>query len=86
MAERTKFQEKIIKNYYKNQDEILLQRVSDYVTDLFLAEGKARPRIWKTVASALEKLQVPQSRIEQIVKKDDAQLLASLVQELLAKK
>ena len=27
MAERSKYQENIIKNYYKNQDTILLQRL-----------------------------------------------------------
>jgi hypothetical protein len=83
MTQRTKYQEKIIKNYYKNQDEILLQRVSDYVTDLFLAEGKSRQRIWKNISGALEKLKVPASRIENLVKKDDPQLLAGLLKELL---
>lgn len=86
MTQRTKYQEKIIKNYYKNQDEILVQRVSDYVTDLFLAEGKARQRIWKNVVGALEKLKVPASRIEHLVKKDDPRLLAELIQEILANK
>lgn len=84
--QRTKYQERIIKNYYKNQDEILMQRVSDYVADLFLSEGKARQRIWKNVATALEKLKVPATRIEHLVEKDDPQLLAALLTELLDKK
>lgn len=85
MTQRTKYQEKIIKNYYQNQDQILLQRVSDYVTDLFLAEGKSRQKIWKNITAALEKMKVPASRIEHLVKKDDPQLLAGLVKELLDK-
>ena len=44
MAERTKFQQNIIKNYYKNQDAISLQRLSELVTNLYLAEGKGRAR------------------------------------------
>ena len=38
----TKHQQKIIKNYYDNRDAISLQRLSELVTELYLAEGKAR--------------------------------------------
>jgi hypothetical protein len=86
MAERSKYQEKIIRNYYKNQDEILLQRLGENVTDLYLAEGKGRARVWKNIIGALEKLKVPKTRIDQLVKKDDAALLAALLKELLDKK
>lgn len=86
MAERTKFQQNIIKNYYKNQDAISLQRLSELVTNLYLAEGKGRAREWKNIISALEKLKIPQQRIDHLVAKDDPTLLAKLVEELLAKK
>ncbi len=86
MAERSKHQQKIIKNYYENREAISLQRLSELVTDLYLAEGKARQKQWKNIASALEKLKVPASRIEHLVQSDDASLVARLVEELLAKK
>lgn len=86
MAERTKYQQSIIRNYYKNQDAISLQRLSELVTNLYLAEGKGRAREWKNIVSALEKLKIPQSRIEHLVEQDDPTLLAKLVEELLAKK
>lgn len=85
MAERTKYQQNIIKNYYKNQDAISLQRLSELVTNLYLAEGKGRAREWKNIIAALEKLKIPQKRIDHLVEKDDPALLARLVEELMAK-
>ena len=86
MAERSKYQEKIIKNYYENRDAIALQRLSELVTELYLAEGKARERQWKNIVAALEKLKIPQSRIDHLVKQDNPSLIAKLVEELMAKK
>jgi len=85
MAERSKYQERIIKNYYQNQGPIQLQKLQELVTNLYLAEGKQRAKHWKAAAAALEKLKVPASRIEQLVKTDKPELLAKLVEELLAK-
>jgi hypothetical protein len=85
MAERTKHQQKIIKNYYQNYDALALQRLQEQVTELYLAEGKARDRMWQQVTKSLEKLKVPASRIKQVVESDDPSLLAKLMEELLAK-
>jgi len=84
MAERSKYQENIIKNYYKNQDTILLQRLGEQVTDLYLAEGKTRTSVWKKIQATLEKLKVPKTRIDHIVKADNPTMLAKLLEELLA--
>ena len=86
MAERSKHQQKIIKNYYDNREAISLQRLSELVTELYLAEGKARQKQWKNITGALEKLKVPASRIEHLIKQDNPSLVAKLVEELLAKK
>ena len=86
MAERSKYQQNIIKNYYENRDAISLQRLSELVTELYLAEGKKREKQWKNIAAALEKLKIPASRIEHLVKSDNPSLVAKLVEELLAKK
>ena len=81
----TKHQQKIIKNYYENRDAISLQRLSELVTELYLAEGKARERQWKYLDGVLAKLGLPKDRIEHLRKKDDPKLLAQLVEELMAK-
>ena len=85
MAERSKYQENIIKNYYKNAGVIGLQRLSELVTDLYLAEGKSRASVWKKITAVLEKLKIPATRIEHLAKADNPALLAKLVEELLAK-
>lgn len=85
MAEHSKYQQKIIKNYYDNREAISLQRLSELVTELYLAEGKARAKQWQHIVGALQKLKIPQSRIDHLVKQDNPALLAKLVEELLAK-
>jgi hypothetical protein len=81
----SKHQQRIIKNYYENRGAISLQRLSELVTELYLAEGKARERQWKYIVGALEKLGLPEARIEHLRKKDDPRLLAELVEELMAR-
>jgi hypothetical protein len=85
MAELTKYQRSIVKNYYENLDTALLQRLGEQVTDLYLAEGKKRDKLWTSVSGSLAKLGVPAARIDHVRKSDDARKLAQLLQELLAK-
>jgi heme oxygenase len=85
MAEHTKYQQKIIKNYYQNYDALAMQRLGEQVSELYLAEGKARGKMWQQVTKSLEKLKVPASRIKHVVSSDDPALLAKLLEELLAK-
>ena len=78
-------QQKIIKRYYQNIDAISLQKLSETVTELYLAEGKKRERLWKNAAAAMEKMGVQPARIESIVKSNKPELLAQLVQEMQGK-
>jgi hypothetical protein len=86
MAKRSPYQQRVIKDYYKNRDALMLQRLGEMVTDLYLAEGKARARLWKRIAGALEKLEVPESRIEHLVETDNPALVADLLKTLLDRK
>jgi hypothetical protein len=83
--QRTNYQARIIRNYYENRDDIMLQRLGELVTDLFLAEGKTKTRLWKRVAEVLEKLKVPKSEIEHLVRSDNPTLLANVLKRLLEK-
>jgi DNA-binding ferritin-like protein (Dps family) len=83
--EYSKHQRNIIKNYYDNYEQIQLQKLQENLTELYLAEGKAREKRWKNIVAALENLKVPASRIEHVRGADNAQLLAKLIEELLAK-
>ncbi len=85
MAKRSSYQQRVIKNYYENQDAIMVQRLGELVTDLYLAEGKSRAKLWQRVVGALEKLKVPAKQIDKLVASDNPALLANLVQQLLDK-
>jgi hypothetical protein len=86
MAKRTAYQEKIIRRYYQNQDDIMLQKLGELVSDLYLAEGKAKQRIWDRVAAALKNLRIPETQIQHLVKADNPTLVANLLKDLLEKK
>ena len=76
------YQQKIIKRYYDNSDTIQRQRLAELVGELYLAEGKKRPAQWEAAAGAMQKLGVPQSRIDHLLQQDKPALLAEVVKEL----
>jgi hypothetical protein len=82
----TPYQQKIIKRYYNSEGSVKQQRLAELVTELYLAEGKKRQRVWAHAVTAMQKLEVPQARIDHLVAKDNPVLLAELVKELEGKK
>jgi hypothetical protein len=86
MMKRTAHQERIIRNYYRNQDAIMLQKLGDLIGEVYLAEGKARSRVWERIATALKNLEVPESQIQHLVESDNPTLAANLLKQLLEKK
>ena len=84
MQDFSKHQQKIIKRYYENIDQISLQRLSELVADLYLAEGKKRDKLWQSAVGCMEKLGVPPVRIEHLLKEKKPELVANLVKELMA--
>jgi hypothetical protein len=82
MAEHSKYQQNIIKNYYENRETISLQRAQEIVTELYLSEGKKREKYWGSLANHLEKLEVKPAVIDKLVKSDDPQAAAKLVEKL----
>ena len=80
----TKHQQGIIKRYYQNLDKIQVQKLSELVTELFLAEGKKKEKLWLNAVAAMKKLEIPQQRIDHLLAKKDVALLAKLVKELTA--
>lgn len=86
MAKHSKYQQRIIKDYYKNREAIAVQRLQEQVTELYLAEGKKRERVWKNIVGHLEALEVPARQIEHLRQQDDPSLVAQLLERLMAKK
>ena len=82
MAERSKYQQSVIRNYYDNRENISLQRAQEIITELYLSEGKKRQKYWKSLEGHLLKLKVKQQTIDNLVSRDDPQLAAKLVERL----
>ena len=75
--EYTKYQKSVISGYYQNLDTIMLQKLSELVTDLYLADSAAKQkRLWERVEKAMVKLKVPPRIIEHIMSKHDVEILA----------
>ena len=86
MPDYTPYQQKVIKRYYDNQDTIQRQRLAELVGELFLAQGKKKQkRAWESAAAAMQKLGVPQTRIDHLLKSENPALVAELVKELEGK-
>ena len=85
MPEHTKFQQKVIRNYYDNREGIALQRVQELVTELYLSTGKKRDKHWESLALHLGKLGVKPDVIAHLRKEDKPELVAKLVEKLMAK-
>ncbi len=79
----TRHQQGIIKRYYRNLDKIQLQRLSELVTELYLADGKKKEKLWESAAGAMKKIGVPEQRINHLIGKKDPALVAALVKELM---
>ncbi len=82
MADHSKHQQKIIKNYYENRENISLQRAQEIITELYLSDGKKRLKYWESLAGHLAKLGVKQDRIDRLVEQNDPQAAAELINEL----
>lgn len=85
MAERTRYQERAIKNFYDNRESIAMQRVQELVTELYLSEGKAREKHWKNVVIHLQKLGVAPDTIDHLVAQNRPELVATLIKKLMDK-
>jgi hypothetical protein len=85
MSDFTPHQHKIIKRYYDNQDTIQRQKLAELVTELYLATGKKLKRTWEQAAAAMQKLGVPQARIDHLIQQADPALIAQVVKEMEAK-
>ena len=63
----------------------MLQKLGELVTELYLAEGKKKAKVWERIAAALKNLKVPETQIQHLVKTDNPALVAGLLEKLLAK-
>ena len=83
----SQYQKDVISGYYHNLDTIMLGKLSELVTELYLADTQAKQnRLWQRANKAMIKLKVPPAIIEHIMEKKDVEVLAKNLQDWLAKK
>ena len=84
MAKRdySSYQQKVIKRFYDNRDQIDDQKLSELVTNLYLASDKQKPKLWQRAREIMERMELPQSRIDHVIETNDAAILARVVEEL----
>ena len=82
--EYSSYQNKVISRYYDNLDTIMLGRLQELVTDLYLAETKAKKKqLWERVHKALVKLKIKPAIVKHIMDKKSVTILAKNLEDWL---
>ncbi len=86
-TERSKYQKDVISRYYENLDSLMLQKLQQLITDLYLAETQAKQKqLWQRAHKAMIKLKIHPQIIEHIMQKQNVVILAKNLQGWLNKK
>jgi hypothetical protein len=85
--EYSDYQKSVIANYSSNLDTIMLQKLGEMVSELYLADSpKKKDKLWERVQKAMTNLKIPQPAINHIMAKKDVQILARNLNDWLKKK
>ena len=85
--ERSTYQKEVISRYYENLDTIMLGKLGELVTDLYLADTPAKKdRLWQRAHKAMVKLKIPPAIIDHIMQKRNVEILAKNLQDWLTNK
>lgn len=83
----SKYQDNVISRYYDHLDTIMLQKLGELVTELYLADSaKKQGRLWQRAHKAMKKLKVPSAIIDHIMEKKDVEILAKNLQDWMTDK
>jgi len=86
-SDYTKHQKSIIDNYYKNLDVIMLQKLQELVTELYLVESDSKwEKLWQRVENSLRKLKIKEDMIAEIMREKDLRALAGHINKWISKK
>lgn len=78
-------QRKIVNRYYEHRDTIMIGKLSELATELFLAtDAKKAAKLWASVALAIAKTSAAPARVKKILETKDVKELAKLANELSA--
>ncbi|MEO1237693.1 MAG: hypothetical protein AAFX76_12975, partial [Planctomycetota bacterium] len=78
----SRHQEGIVKLYYQNHDTIQANKLTDLVSELWLADdAKTQTKLWGKAQVALMRMGVDATRVARVVNDRDVEALAKLVQQ-----
>jgi hypothetical protein len=79
------YQKSLISGYYANLDAIMLGKLSELVTELYLAETqKRKDQLWQRAEKAMLKLKIKPQIIRHIIQRKDPKILAKNLQDWLS--
>jgi hypothetical protein len=83
--EYSEYQKNVINNYYGNLDSIMLTKLGELVSELYLAETVAKKeKLWDRAHKAMIKLKVAPMIIEHIMAQKDVNILAKNLNDWLS--
>ena len=82
MADYTPYQKKVIERYYDQRDQIALTKLSELVTELYLADtDKKRNRLWERVETAMGHLKIKETIVSHILTQRNPEILAAHIKD-----
>ena len=79
----TKYQRGVINRYYEHKDTIVLTRLQELVSELYLCtDAKKAAAMWKRVETALTSAGVSGARADKVLAEKDLKGLAAIIGEL----
>jgi len=80
--ERSNYQNKVISRYYENLDSIMLGKLQELVTELYLADSqKKSDKLWERAQKAMVQIKVKPAIIDHIMKTRSVEVFAKNVQD-----
>lgn len=87
MGDFTPHQKKIISRYYDNREQIMLTRLQEIVTELYLADSEAKQaRLWKRAEAAMKSLKIAAPAVARLMDQKKVEALAHSLREWLERK
>ncbi|MHC4122703.1 MAG: hypothetical protein ACYSSI_03945 [Planctomycetota bacterium] len=85
--ELTNYQRDVISRYHNNLNTIMLQKLQELVTELYLADNAAKKeRLWQRAHKAMLKLKIKPAIINHIMKTRSEEILAMNLKDWLSEK
>ena len=86
-TERSKYQQEVIGRYYDNLETIMLNKLGELVSELYLAKTDAqKEKLWQRAAQAMKNLKVNAAIIDHILAQKNVVILAKNLQDWLTSK